>query len=283
MSIKEGFKRIYKKTIKIIRRGSYSWVFAFLIILITSQMCLNLGMDLSKTPCEFHACKYKDILLPGLAILTGIFFLPILIAYVFFHTSHLILIFITMGYWVILAYLFQKLYLFIKGKYYKFKKITPTKIIDEDELQNRMITDMGFFYILIVFLISSINAFFYYPKYAVNVQFDDYILIASLLVIILTLYFTIKKEKLDEHPVKIILAISLLSLFFFLYGAFYSLSLTSQITPETNIDNLASMSAFQTGTFTAGFVGIMYVFSLIFMSFYPTKKKTKIKDEDYYF
>ena len=82
MNAFEKIKRSLKSAIKIIRKSVYSGFFAFLIILIASQMCLNLSTDLSKTPCEFHACKYKDILQPSLAILTSFLFLPIFITFV---------------------------------------------------------------------------------------------------------------------------------------------------------------------------------------------------------
>jgi MFS family permease len=240
------------------------------------MMSLTLLNDLTTVECLspdnpewILACNYKDALFPILIIILLIIMLPIPICY-FLNIPVQIAWVLVYLYWILFAFGVQRLY-------FKIKKIPKTKFLDKKKEDVVLMTDLGVFMLFVFLFMTYFNSFFYYPKTIIEIKFDHYILIASLLVVLITFYYTTNKDgkisKINDRSIKFITIISLLLI---LVGAFFSFSSASRAAKETDIVNLASFNAFQSAFFLAGFYGVFIAFLIITMLLLPKKKKETV-------
>ena len=258
--------RIIKK-IREAQVGKYIGIYIFMILGVTAIFLFRLFEDLSEpTDVDFVAYQYKDIVFKLLAILSVILFLPSAIAYFAFNVSHPVLILFSVPWWLFLSFVADFIYSRIckKPKY---------EDMDDNKMRYKTLANFGFFSIFLFFGSTAMFSFLYYPLIDFEINFDEYILVASLLVIIVSLFYNIAKEKLDEYSSNLLLSLTLLSLYILLVGVILKFADVIHLPSksETMID-VACIKAFEIGTFAGGLIGLFYVTTFIIELLKPKKK-----------
>lgn len=244
-----------------------------MIIMFSTILVFGLFKTISEKDCDILACKYENKIMPILNIVGLLFFLPTVIAVLlnWLNPYTVILsIIATVLYWFFIAFVLTKIYETITKK--------STKIINETPKDKIMsMTNISIYLIILFPLFMGIMAFLYYPDINVRVRFEQYLILATAIVVISTYLLNVHKGKSakDYQITKGIKSLTHASIYFLIMGAFTSFMFSNRVPPITeSILDSASTSAFQYATMAGGLIGLIFIY-LIAMEGFPVKKKTK--------
>ena len=256
------------------------WVFILITLTLISAVTFGLLSQLMLTPCSQRgssewilACDYQEIIIPVLVIILLVTMLPVFLYSLISEAPSPVIVILILLYWLLISLCLQRLY-------YRIKKIPKDEFYGKEKEEVLLMVDLGFFMIFCFFLITIFNSLFYYPKNLIEIKFEYYILVASLLVVITTFFYTSYKNKISRKNDLSIKSITAASLLFLLAGSFITFNIGSSITKESEVLDLAILSALQSGFFITGFYGVLITFLIITMILMPKRKKKTIIDYD---
>lgn len=214
--------------------------------------------------CDFLACEYKGKILSVMNIILMPLGFP-LISNPYAQSSFSIAA-ILIIYWSLFAFPISILYC-------KFKKEKKTRAIyhNEKEKSTHILYTFGRINMIIMFFLLTFNAFFYYPKIDAGLTIQNFLYLASFIVILDALVLSLAKRT-KKYFRDSIISLSFVSITFLLLGTFISFIFSVPIPgQEGSLVDVASIHAFKIGFFGASLVGLVIIIYIILLNFVPGK------------
>jgi len=268
----------FKERIKFFKEKSVSEITIISVISISflSMLFLGLMKTLGEESCNILICMYLDKIFPFLNVFGFIFFLPLVILFYLNLTNPLISLvgfLLTFPYWILLGRAVSWTF----GKIFKKNYLVNPK----DEKNVNKFTFRLLSYVMILFIFSlGVISFLYYPQIKIEVEFSQYLLLATAGVAISAYILNSYKGKSSE-------AVELrrktkkfteFTIFLLMMGAFTNFMISNSLAIGENIVDLASMNAIQMMFMGGGFLGLMFLL-VILMNYKSPKKKNDKKQK----
>ncbi|MEK6894400.1 MAG: hypothetical protein AABX10_02970 [Nanoarchaeota archaeon] len=262
-----------KKYSKEISHDHIAYVTIFLILAILSATFMGVLKSVYSTEenCDYLACQYKEEILPYLELSFAALFLPFFLLYVFKLNFppiiNLISFFITPVYWLGMAWLINVI----------FRRKKEKKIIKPEDFNSYLLVKIGGVMVVIFFFMLTLISFLYYPKISIDINYKDFLVVASIIVALVTFYHRIKNEDMKDISTRNIVRLSILSLMFLILGAFTSfIQLVRLKIVNENLVDTALIQSIPYGFMGAGLVGLAIIMFGVLDNLLPRIKK-KVK------
>jgi len=230
-------------------------------------MILALDRDLFASSCNFLACDYR-IVYQILEYANVALFLPIVLAALWLHSYSFVWFVVTFFYWLAISYAPAILYSRI------MRKPLAHELTEEERTTFEF--QVILFYTSVFFIFSFFLTFLYYPRITLSISSSDFVVTASLIAILLTMYFNthlgIQRNNQRDRAITLI---SLYSISLLVVGLFFSfMSQTSIGNAAQPIQlNNASEEALTVGSMSGGLVGLVSIVYAIIWSLKPKREE----------
>jgi hypothetical protein len=178
----------------------------------------------------------------------------------------LVLLFLTLLYWFVLAYIPALVY----------SKVRKRPIGDQYTEQNKRRFEIGVILYMLVILFVALFAmtFLYYPRVAFSASSLDFVELAALIAVLLTLFSRSDRPE-GQHVVEVISRVALLSIVFLALGLLESFFFQVRVAPagQTTAVDLASEEAVTVASMGSGIFGLFVIVTYIVWNMNPRRPR----------
>jgi hypothetical protein len=251
-----------------------------LTMIFISAVIFALQRDLSSPNCNFLACSYPQVIVPLVNTVTLALFLPIVGLVVLGATPNNPL-------WVVLAFVILLAYWYVLqvSPHFLSARIHRRPFAEEwsDEMAKSLEFRLSAFMIVLFMFTLTATTFLYYPRVSITIMPTDFIVTASLVAILLTLYFNKDLDvERDIATARGVTGVALLSISFLVLGLVSTFVSQTSIAPPggTTAIDVASIEAGSVGLMGGGIMGLFVLIYSMIWHMRPKKKGLEQKTLD---